>query len=100
MSQPIELDIAHQLGKAGVRARLDGNISRIGEKIPGGATVEHRWEGDTMFFTVGAMGQNIASRLTVFETHVHAVVDLPPFMALFAGMVRGAIEREGPKLLR
>ncbi len=100
MSQPIELDIAHQLGKAGARARLDGNIARIGEKIPGGATVEHRWEGDTMHFTVGAMGQNIASRLTVFETHVHAIVDLPPFMALFAGMVKASIEREGPKLLR
>ena len=53
-----------------------------------------------MFFTVGAMGQNIASRLTVFDTHVHAVVDLPPFMALFAGMVKASIEREGPKLLR
>ena len=27
-------------------------------------------------------------------------VDLPPFMALFAGMIRASIEREGPKLLK
>ena len=35
MSQPIELDIAHQLGKAGARARLDGNIARIARRFPG-----------------------------------------------------------------
>lgn len=100
MAQPISLDIPHTLGKAAVRQRLDGGITRITEKIPGGGHVQHRWDGDTMHFTVAAMGQTIAATATVFEDKVHAVVDLPGMLALFAGQVKGVIEREAPKLLR
>ncbi|SEM78325.1 Putative polyhydroxyalkanoic acid system protein (PHA_gran_rgn) [Sphingomonas gellani] len=100
MSTPITLDIPHKLGKEAVRQRLDGGIGRIGEKIPGGAAVQHRWEGDTMYFTVQAMGQSIRSELTVFEDKVHAMVDLPALLGLFAGQVRALIEKEGPKLLK
>ena len=100
MTAPISLDIPHQLGKAGVRARLDGGVGRLGEKIPGGARVEHRWEGDTLHFTVHAMGQSIKSTAEVFDKHVHAVVDLPALMGLFAAPIRAAIEREAPKLLK
>lgn len=99
MGTPITLDIPHKLGKAGVRARLDGGIGRIGEKIPGGGVVQHDWNGDVMHFTVEAMGQRIASELTVFEDKVHAVVDLPAFLGLFADAVKAAIEKEAPKLL-
>ncbi|RZK77887.1 MAG: hypothetical protein EOO66_31335 [Methylobacterium sp.] len=100
MAQPIALDIPHTLGKEGVRQRLDGGISRITEKIPGGGHVQHRWEGDTMHFTVSAMGQTVGSTATVYDDRVHAVVDLPGFLGLFAGQVKGVIEREAPKLLR
>lgn len=100
MANPITLDIPHQLGKTGVRARLDGGIGRLGEKIPGGATVEHRWDGDTLHFTVQAMGQSVKSTATVFERHVHAVVDLPGLLAMLAGPIKAAIEREAPKLLK
>ena len=100
MTQPITLDIPHQLGKAGVRTRLDGGIGRLGEKIPGGATVEHRWDGDTLHFTVHAMGQAINSTATVFDRHVHAVVDLPGLLALLAGPIKAAIQIEAPKLLK
>lgn len=100
MATPLTLDIPHQLGKAGVRARLDGGIGRLGEKIPGGATVEHRWDGDTLHFTVQAMGQSVKSTATVFDRHVHAVVDLPGFLAMLAGPIKAAIESEAPKLLK
>ena len=100
MATPITLDIPHQLGKAGVRARLDGGVGRLGEKIPGGAQVEHRWDGDTLHFTVQAMGQRVQSTATVFDNHVHAVVDLPGFLAMLAGPIKRAIEAEAPKLLK
>ena len=100
MRKPITIDIPHQLGKAGVRAKLDGGIGRLGDKIPGGATVQHHWEGDTMRFTVQAMGQTIESSATVFDSHVHAVVDLPGLLAMLAGPIKAAIEKEGPKLLK
>ena len=100
MSAPIELDIPHQLGKTAVRERLDGGIGKIGRLIPGGAQVEHRWEGDTMHFNVAAMGQTIGCRATVSDSNVHAIVDLPGLLGLFAGKVQDMIRKEGPKLLR
>ena len=100
MSTPVELDIPHSLGKAAARARLDGGIGQIASRIPGGAQVRHDWTGDTMNFTVVAMGQQIASELTVFDDRVHAVVNLPMFLLPFAGMMKAAIEKEAPKLLR
>ena len=100
MSTPIQMDIPHQLGKDGARARVDAKIGKLASHIPGGADVTHRWEGDTMHFTVTAMGQSIASTATVFADKVHAVVDLPAFLGLFAGKVKEMIEREAPKLLK
>ncbi|MGN6376451.1 MAG: polyhydroxyalkanoic acid system family protein, partial [Sphingomonas sp.] len=73
MAEPIEMDIPHKLGKAGVHARLDNGIGKIATVIPGGAVVDHRWDGDTIHFTVQAMGQTIASTIETFENKVHAV---------------------------
>lgn len=100
MANPISLDIPHSLGKQAVRQRLEGGVSQVVDKIPGGGKVDHRWEGDTMHFTVQAMGQSIVSSATVFDDKVHAVVDLPGILGLFAGKIKGAIEREAPKLLK
>lgn len=100
MSAPIALDIPHQLGKQAVRQRLDGGIGKIGRLIPGGATVEHRWDGDTMHFTVGAMGQSIGATATVYEDKVHAVVNLPAFLSLFSSQLEAVIRAEAPKLLK
>ena len=100
MSAPIELDVPHQLGKAAVRERLDGGIGKIGKLIPGGAKVVHRWEEDTMTFTVEAMGQAVKASATVFDDKVHAIVDLPGFLGLFAGKIRDVIQAEAPKLLK
>ncbi|TCQ10897.1 polyhydroxyalkanoic acid system family protein [Sphingomonas sp. PP-CC-3A-396] len=100
MATPVTVDIPHQLGKAAVRARLDGGIDKISASIPGGSVTDHRWEGDTLHFTVKAMGQTIASAVTVYETNVHAVVDLPGILGLFASKIQEYIGKEAPKLLR
>jgi hypothetical protein len=99
MPDPITLDIPHRLGKAGVRARLDGGIDKIGRIIPGGGEVRHTWDGDTMDFTVTALGQVMRCSATVFDDRVHAIVDLPPVLALFAAKIRDALGKELPKLL-
>ncbi len=100
MSQSIALDIPHKLGKAAVRERLDRGIGKIGRAIPGGGSVTHDWDGDTMNFTVAALGQAMVCKATVFDDKVHAVVDLPPMLALFAGKVREVLGQELPKLLK
>ncbi len=100
MSTPIVLDIPHSLGKQGVRDRLDARIGKVADAVPGGALVSRSWDGDTLNFSIKAMGQTVASAITVFEDHVHAVVDLPMFLLPFASMVKGAIEQGAPKLLK
>lgn len=99
MPEPVIVDIPHKLGKEGARARLASGVGKIGSMIPGGGAVQERWEGDTLHFTVTAMGQTVASRLDLHDAHVHAEVDLPPFLALFAGKIREKLLKEAPKLL-
>ena len=99
MPEPIAVDIPHKLGRDAAKARVGGGIGKLAGMFPGGGTVDHRWEGDSLYFTVSAMGQRIASRLDVFDDKVHAEVDLPPFLALFADKIREKLRQEGPKLL-
>lgn len=100
MSQPIEVDLPHSLGREGARARISGGMGKLADFIPGGAVTEQRWEGDTLIFTVEGMGQRVGSRLTVHDAHVHAVFDLPPMLAMFAGKIRDKLAKDGPKLLK
>lgn len=99
MPDPVIVDIPHKLGKEGARARLASGVGKIGSMIPGGGAVQERWDGDSLHFTVTAMGQTVASRLDLHEAHVHAEIDLPPFLALFAGKIREKLMKEAPKLL-
>ena len=98
-TQPIEVDIPHKLGKAAARARVEAGFRQIGDLIPGGHVTQHRWEGDSLTFTVEGLGQRISCRLDIFETKVHAAVDLPPFMALFAEPIRAKLAKEGTVML-
>ena len=100
MSDPVTVEIPHKLGLAGARARVEGGVGKLAGMIPGGAAVDHRWEGDTMHFTVAAMGQRIASRLTVGAEKVRAEIDLPPLLALFADKIRAKLAKDAPTLLQ
>ena len=100
MNDPISVDIPHKLGLAAARARSEKGIGKLASFVPGGAVTEHRWEGDTLVFTVEAMGQRVASRLDVMETRIHATFDLPPMLRLFAGKIRDKLTESGGKLLK
>jgi len=100
MADPVKVDIPHKLGRDAARARIAGGVGKLAGMIPGGGTVEHRWEGDTMHFGVSAMGKKVACRLEVFEDRVHAEVDLPPMLALFAGKIRDKLASGATRLLK
>lgn len=100
MPDPIIVDIPHRLGRETARARIAGGIGKLTEMVPGGGKLEQRWEGDTLHFSVSAMGQTVASRIDVREDKVHCQVDLPPMLALFAGKVRDKLLSVAPKLLK
>ena len=99
MSQPIDIDIPHKLGREGARARIAGGIGKLAGFVPGGNLTEHRWEGDVLHVVVEAMGQRIASRIKVEEANVHATFELPGFLAMFANKIRDKLKKDAPKLL-
>lgn len=100
MTDPVVVEIPHKLGRDVARARIAGGMGKLAEVVPGGGQVEQRWEGDTLYFSVTAMGQTVASRLDVYENRVRAEVHLPPMLALFAAKVREKLLEKGGKLLR
>ncbi|WP_294338024.1 polyhydroxyalkanoic acid system family protein [uncultured Sphingomonas sp.] len=100
MSDPVELDIAHSLGRDAAKSRIAGGIAKLESYIPGGKVTEHHWDGDRLMFNVAAMGQRAAATVDVLEDKVHLKVELPPFLAMFANKIRDVLGREGPKLLK
>ena len=62
MTQPIELDLPHKLGRDRARARIEGGVGKLASFVPGGTIAEHHWEGDTLHLAVEAMGQRVATR--------------------------------------
>ena len=96
---PIEIDIPHKLGRAEAKHRISTSFGKLADFIPGGAVTEHRWTGDTLDFVVEAMGQRVSARLDVQEAKVHAMFEIPAFLALFSDRIREKLAKEGPKLL-
>jgi len=99
MSQPIDVDLPHKLGKEEARRRIGGNIHKLQEHIPGGADVSSRWEGDTMKLNIGAMGQAIDADLTVHEDRVHCHLALPGLLGMFAQPIAAMLRSKGGDLL-
>jgi len=61
--------------------------------------VEQRWDGDTLHFHVGAIGQAITGSALFTEQSVHLEIALPWMLSLLAGTVKKRIEQQGHKLL-
>ena len=99
MSQPIEVDLPHNLGKDEARRRIANNVHRLEEHIPGGAQVQSGWAGDQLNLDVAAMGQSIMATVDVQETKVHLKVLLPPMLGMFSGMIQAALQKKGDVLL-
>ncbi|WP_375428226.1 polyhydroxyalkanoic acid system family protein [uncultured Sphingomonas sp.] len=99
MTAPVEVDLPHKLGQAEARRRIERGFGKLAGWIPGGQVSRHGWEGDTLLFTVEALGQRIEARLDVRDTLVHARLELPAMLAMFAGQIQAALKANGPKLL-
>ena len=99
MSQPIEVDLPHNLGKDEARRRIANNVHRLEEHIPGGAQVQSGWAGDQLNLDVAAMGQSIMATVDVQETKVRVKVLLPGMLGMFSGMIQAALQKKGDVLL-
>lgn len=99
MSQPIEVDLPHNLGKDEARRRIANNIHRLHEHIPGGAQVESGWTGDQLNLCVHALGDSVQSTIDVEETKVRLKVLLPGMLGMFSGVIQAALQKKGSVLL-
>lgn len=99
MSQPIEVDLPHSLGKAEARRRIAANIHRLTEHIPGGGHVESGWTGDQLNLRVAAMGDTVQASVDVEETKVRVRVLLPGMLGMFAGPFQAFLHSRGSVLL-
>jgi putative polyhydroxyalkanoate system protein len=99
MSQPIEVDLPHNLGKDEARRRIANNVHRLSDHIPGGANVESGWTGDQLNLRVQALGDSVQSTIDVEETKVRVKVLLPGMLGMFSGLIQGALQKKGSVLL-
>jgi len=99
MTQPIDVDVPHNLGKDEARRRLANNLHKLQEHIPGGAQVQSGWSGDQLNLYVAAMGQAVTASIDVMENKVHLRVLLPPMLGMFSGMIQAALQKKGSVLL-
>ena len=99
MTQPVEVDIPHNLGKDEARRRIANNIHKLEQHFPGGAHVQSGWAGDQLNLDVTAMGQSVTGTIDVEQTKVHVKLLLPPMLAMFSGLIQGALQKKGDVLL-
>ena len=99
MSQPIEVDLPHNLGKDEARRRIANNIHKLQEHIPGGGQVESGWSGDQLNMRVQAMGEAVETVIDVEETKVHLKMLLPGMLGMFAGPLQAIIRNKGSDIL-
>jgi putative polyhydroxyalkanoate system protein len=96
----LTITIPHQLGREEAKRRIAEQASQLQSQHGGMLErVEQRWEGDTLHFLVGAVGQSISGTLRVADQDVHLEVALPWMLAMLAGTVKKQIEKQGHKLL-
>ena len=99
MTQPIDVDLPHNLGKEEARRRIASNIHKLQEHIPGGAQEPSGWSGDQLNLDVAAMGQAVTATIDVMESKVHLKVLLPGMLGMFGGVIQAALQKKGGALL-
>lgn len=99
MTEPIDVDLPHNLGKEEARRRIANNVHKLQEHIPGGAQVQSRWSGDQLNLDLAAMGETVTATIDVMENKVHLKMVLPGMLGMFAGAIQAGLQKKGHVLL-
>jgi hypothetical protein len=96
---PITVDLPHNLGAEEAKRRMQANIGRLKDQIPGGAAVQSGWSGDRMNLGVKAMGQDVRATLDVEDKLIRVQLDLPPVLSFFRNQIEGMLKKQGGAML-
>ncbi len=99
MSQPISVDVPHNLGAPEAKRRIGANLGRLGGKLPAGAEVRPVWEGNLLRLDVAMLGQQVEAGLDIRDDLVRITVLLPPALAFFGKAVEAGLRQSGAALL-
>jgi putative polyhydroxyalkanoate system protein len=96
----LTVSIPHQLPTEEAKKRVEQLIVNLQQDYGGMfGKLEKRWEGDTLAFSVSAMGVSLAGHVYVEPQTVRLDIPLPFPLAALAGGLKEQLEHEGRKLL-
>ena len=96
----LNVTIPHQLGRVEAKRRITERLGTLRQQHGGLVTsFQETWTGDTMDFTVSAMGQTVTGRMVVEEQALHLDVVLSWFLQMLAGGFKHQLEQQGRRLL-
>ena len=100
MSERVTVLVSHRLGKAEAARRLrDGFVrtkGQLGELI---AIEQETWEGDTLRFTMRALGQTASGTIDVLDDALRIEVSLPWLLAKAANRLLPVMRKSATLLL-
>ncbi len=99
-TKTLDITVPHKLARAEARRRIDASIGKIRTQYAGSfGTIQDRWNGDRLDFTVSALGQQVGGWLDVSDQDVQIHVVLPWLLAQLAERLRPQIESEARRVL-
>ena len=99
MATPLTINIAHQLGRAEARRRIENGFANIIRRFPGGSMYNEHWDGDKLTFGVAGMGQTVTGVVDVLDTQVTISIELPGVLGAIAGGLKERLAKAGRLLL-
>ncbi len=99
-SNTVTLSIPHQLSRDEAKKRVEQLVRQVQTQFAGGqGRLEESWSGNTMEFTVSAMGMAARGRVVVETQVVRMEVALPQPLAMLTSTLKQRLEQEGNRLL-
>ena len=100
MSETVTVTIGHRLGKGEAVRRIKEGFARTdGNLGPMIAIEQQTWEGDTLRFSMRALGQTAAASIEVLEDALRIEVSLPWLLAKAAKRLLSILRKETTRLL-
>lgn len=99
MSKPVVVTIPHELGRAEARRRIDEGVHQFTQQIGAVGEVTRSWSGDTLRFSLQALGQAVTGTIEVEDRQVRLEVLLPGIFGMIAGKLKGRLREQGQILL-
>ena len=100
MSESVTVEISHRLGRAEAVRRIKDGLARANGRLGSMIAIDQpSWEGDTLRFSMRALGQSAAARIDVLEDALRIEVSLPSLLAQAVKRLIPILRREATALL-